>query len=183
MVDMIRTRMTAQEFMLLPETNLPAELIDGELIMSLAPEDAHQQTSMKTILALAKILPEGGEFRHAPTDVYFDEINYFQPDIFWVSKDNQRCHLENGKYWRGAPDLIVEIFSPSTERSDRKKKFEIYEQYGVREYWMIDPLAQYIEVWALQENKFVRMGVYGPGEGFDSPVLNFKTFTADSIFS
>jgi len=48
---------------------------------------------------------------------------------------------------------------------------------------MIDPLAQYIEVWALQENKFVRMGVYGPGEGFDSPVLNFKTFTADSIFS
>lgn len=180
MAEMVRTRMTAQEFFQLPESNLPTELIDGELIEMPAPVDKHQQVSLNSTLFLGPIIP-GGILRYAPTDVYLDEVNVFQPDLFWVSTDNIKCRLQDGR-WYGAPDLVIEIFSPSTTRRDKKTKFETYEKYGVREYWMIDPLAEYIEVWVLRDSQFDKLGVFVPGETFNSPVLADKTVNVSAIF-
>jgi Uma2 family endonuclease len=180
MAEMVRTHMTTEAFLQLPETNLPTELISGEFIEMNAPNDLHQKTSMYLISVLLPLLPVG-EFRSAPTDVLLDDLNVFQPDLFWVSVENTHCKVIDGK-WYGAPDLVIEIFSPSTERRDKKTKFDTYERHGVREYWMVDPQAEYIEVWLQHEGKFDRFGIFGPDEKFVSSVLNNQTVDVAAVF-
>jgi Uma2 family endonuclease len=179
---MVCAHMNAQEFFQLPETNLPTELIEGELIEMPAHHDQHQKTSIDLVMVLFPVLPPG-EFRCAPTDVYLDDSNVFQPDLFWVSADNTNCRLQNGR-WYDAPDLVIEIISPATARRDRKTKFDTYQKYGVREYWMIDPVAKYFEVWVrvMDIAKFVYLGVFGPAETFNSPVLADKTVNVSAVF-
>ena len=80
--------------------------------------------------------------------------NAVQPDVLWNSPAS-RCVLVDDAYFRGAPDLVVEVLSPSTALRDKQTKFRLYEKYGVREYWIVEPTAQYVEVWALVEAKFV----------------------------
>jgi Uma2 family endonuclease len=156
----LNTRMTAKAFFELPESNLPTELIDGELIVSPAPIPEHQNVSVELIILLRGLIPNG-KLYHAPIDVYFDEANSVQPDIVWVAEGSQ-CFIGD-KRLEGAPDLVIEILSPLTARRDKNKKFLLYEKHGVREYWLVDPLAQYIEVWRLEDGKFVPKGVFGPG--------------------
>ena len=175
----LNTRMTAEAFLELPETNLPTELIDGELIVSPPPVPEHQNASIELIVLLRGLIPNG-KLYHAPIDVYFDEANILQPDILWVA-ENSQCFIGD-KRLEGAPDLIVEILSPSTARRDKNKKFLLYEKYGVREYWLVDPQAQYIEVWRLEEDKFVPKGVFGPDETFVAVVLGDKVVTFGAIF-
>jgi Uma2 family endonuclease len=71
----------------------------------------------------------------------------------------------------GAPDLIAEVLSPSTAHIDRREKFRLYEKYGVREYWMVDPRDQLVEVWQHQDGRFVLLDAYGSGEVFKSAML------------
>lgn len=175
----LNTRMTAKAFSELPESNLPTELIDGELIVSPAPIPEHQSASVELLFLLRGIIPNGKLF-HAPIDVYFDEANILQPDIVWVAQDSQ-CFIGD-KRLEGAPDLVIEILSPSTARRDKNKKFSLYEKHGVREYWLVDPIAQYVEVWRLEDGKFEPKGVFGPGDTFTSAVLNNQPVDVSLIF-
>jgi Uma2 family endonuclease len=86
------------------------------------------------------------------------------------------------KRLEGPPDLIVEVLSPGTERRDKKDKFELYQRFGVREYWIMHPQEEYIEVWRLENGVLVRQGVYGPDESFVSAVLGGKTVELKGIF-
>ncbi len=63
---------------------------------------------------------------------------------------------------QGAPDLVVEIVSPASGRKDRKQKFALYERYGVREYWIVDPDEQVVEIYRHNGEHFVRIGAFGP---------------------
>jgi Uma2 family endonuclease len=167
---MMVVRTTIEEFKNLPETSEQIELIDGEVIVSPSPTEAHQSASM-SIIAYFIRSNFGGTLRHAPFEVYIGGSNAPQPDLFWISPDNSDCHLiEN--YYHGAPDLIIEILSPSTAHRDRGRKYDIYEQYGVREYWLVDPEALFVEVYVRAGEKFARHGVFGRGEKFISPTLN-----------
>jgi Uma2 family endonuclease len=113
-----------------------------------------------------------GNARFAPCGLRFENGNSFEPDLFWVSPDNTSCVLEpNGNYWHGAPDLVIEVLSPSTAYRDRGIKFDTYQQYGVREYWLVDPEGRYAEIYALLDGKFQRKGVFSPGQPFASAVL------------
>jgi Uma2 family endonuclease len=181
MADLTHERMTAKEFYELPESILPTELIDGELYMSPAPDDPHQKVAMNGVAFLLKMNLEG-ELRFSPIDVYLDDENVLQPDIMWVSKNNPRCKLVEGRRWHGAPDLVIEIFSPSTARRDKTIKFDLYEKHGVREYWMMDAEAEYLEAFTLQDAHFVKIGIFGPGETFPSPVLDGKTVEVEALF-
>ncbi len=178
MVDMIRTRMTAQEFMLLPETNLPTELLNGELFQMSSPIIIHQRISRRLVIVLNGLIPNGEVF-YAPLDVYFDDFNVVQPDVMWVAEGSQCVVLE--KHLRGAPDLIIEILSPGTNKRDRQGKFRLYQQFGVREYWIIDPIEQLIEVWQLVDGKFNIIDVYSSGETLSSPLLG--EIKVDTILS
>jgi Uma2 family endonuclease len=125
-----------------------------------------------------------GEARFAPTGLHLNDGNSFEPDLFWVSSENTRCFLEdNGRYWHGAPDLVVEILSPSTASDDRGIKYETYEKYGVREYWLVDPDAKFVEVYRHQGGKFERQGVYKPDQPFVSAALDGATINSQSWFA
>jgi Uma2 family endonuclease len=179
MVDATRTRMTAQEFFELPETNTPMELIEGELIVSPSPVPVHQRIVGKTYTLVSSLIPNGEVF-FAPIDVYFDDNNIPQPDVVWVAAES-KCEIGD-KRLIGAPDLIVEVFSPGTHLTDKRKKFRLYQKYGVREYWMIDPVEQYIEVWQHDGERFLLLDVFEAGETFASPVLNGQNVEVKAIF-
>jgi Uma2 family endonuclease len=178
--DQVQTRMTAAEFLALPESNLVTELLEGEVFVSPAASDEHQKISGHIHLLLAQLI-SGGALRYAPADVQLDKHNVVQPDLFWVKEDNPHCRLENRR-WRGAPDLGVEILAPGTARHDRGTKFELYEKHGVREYWLVEPEAQFVEVYVLREGRFVRQGLYEPKDTFTSPVLGEQTVETGKLF-
>ncbi len=180
MTDATTIRMTIEEFRALPESNRFEELIDGELIVSPTPKHPHQ----KQVFVAAKVietLADGGEVVIAPMDVYLDE-DIVEPDVFWVSGANSKCKLGSDGYWYGAPDLVVEVLSPSTAGRDRGKKFELYQKYGVREYWLIDTDAKFIEVYVLAGEKFVRRGLFTK-DTFVSSVLSGKPVDVKAILN
>ncbi len=181
MAEMTRTRMTAKEFLELPESNMPIELINGEIIMSPTPKDPHQDIVL-SIAILLKPMVTAGKVKVAPMDVHFDDVNVVQPDVFWAGGEGSRCQLGDDGYWHGAPDLVVEVLSPSTSSHDRGVKYDLYEKYGVREYWLVEPDAKYIEIYVLQEGKFVRQGLFEPGASFTSLVIEGQSVAVDKLF-
>ena len=144
-----------------------------------APHDQHQKAITRLIIVLAPFVSTG-ELRPSPVDVLIDELNVVQPDVMWVSHKNERCVLRDGR-WYGAPDLVVEILSPSTAKQDKSTKYDLYEKYGVREYWIVDGDVKLIEVYVRDGEKFVRQGVFGLGDSFVSPVLGGKLVDVDAI--
>jgi Uma2 family endonuclease len=174
-----REKITADEFFALPETNHLVELIDGEVMVAATPVTKHQRLIGRAYTLLGELAPDGEAFL-SPLSVYLDELNIPEPDVMWVSPAN--TGVVHDSHLFGAPDLIVEVFSPSTEKRDRKDKFELYERFGVREYWMIDPEPELIEVWVRVEDRFSRLGIYAPGEAFNSPVLAHATVQVNRLF-
>ena len=178
MVDQTQERMTAAEFLTMPESNKHIELINGEVIVAPSPIDKHQGISGDLYFNLRQQVPSGN-WRYAPADIHLDELNVVQPDIFWISSENSKCHLIDN-YWHGAPDLVIEILSPGTTRHDRGVKYRLYERSGVREYWIVDGDEYYIEVYVLHDGKFERQGLYGLGDEFASNMLN-TTLKVDAL--
>jgi Uma2 family endonuclease len=171
--------MTAAAFFALPESNLPTELLNGALIVSPAPVPKHQRASRKLMNLLDDLAPDG-ELFNAPIDLYLDDANVVQPDIVWVA-GNSRCVITE-KRLEGAPELIIEIFSPGTAKADRTAKYKLYERHGIAEYWMVDPYGQYIEVCCLVDGVYVQQGIYGEGDSFASPVLGGQRVDLSQIF-
>ncbi|HRF95306.1 MAG TPA: Uma2 family endonuclease [Aggregatilineales bacterium] len=177
-----KSKLTATQFAQLPESLSPIELINGDVIEMPAPKQKHQYTVLNVAVFLrgyAQI--HGGEVVIAPMDVYLNEDNVVQPDVFWTRPQNSLCQLGDDGWWHGAPDLVVEVLSPGTARHDRVVKLRLYEQFGVYEYWMIDPQERLIEVWGLQGAKFIGLGIYEVGDVFVSLVLNNEKISADIL--
>lgn len=177
----IQTRqMSLDEFLALPESQNHVEFIKGEVWMSPTPIYSHQ----KIVFNVAKVIDKignSGETVISPMDVYFADDVILQPDVFWVAPDNEGCFVADD-YWHGAPDLVVEVLSPSTATRDRGVKYDVYEASGVREYWLIDPSALNIEIYVLQASKFQRFGVFGNNDSVNSPVLSDTTIPVNTIF-
>jgi Uma2 family endonuclease len=172
MVELLRTKSTFAEYAARPETNTLTELIDGAIVVN-PPLDQHQAVLGAVHLYLGYLLRGNGTLRLAPTGLYVDVYNSYEPDMFWVAAHNTSCLLRpDGRYWQGAPDLIVEILSPSTAYRDRGVKFQAYERLGVREYWMVETVHPFLEVHSLSDQGWYRqVGAFQAGETFDSPVL------------
>jgi Uma2 family endonuclease len=178
MIEQTKTRMTAAEFSQLPETNRLMELINGEVIVSPSPFDRHQDVVFNLAVLVRSLMP-GGKVMIAPMDVYLDDLNAVQPDVFWIAPASQ-C-FSRGGYYYGAPELVVEVVSPSTSTRDRRDKFDLYEKHGAREYWLADPTGEHIEVWQRQDERFTRLGVLTEGGTFRSSALD-KDMTLTGVF-
>jgi Uma2 family endonuclease len=166
------------------DSSRPVQLIDGEVVFLSMAKDLHQAIVTELMWLLLNIIKPGGlgELRTAPTDIYFDSLNYYQPDLFFVAKTNEACFLRTDNTWQGPPDLVIEILSPSTADYDRGPKFQTYERYGVREYWIIDPPAQSITVYQLSaEGQFVGQ-VYTGDSLLRSQVLADLHLAAGQLF-
>jgi Uma2 family endonuclease len=131
------------------------ELIDGEEVVSPSPIPDHQEGLLRLTLVVAPFVRVNGLGRvlFAPTDVYLGEYGVVVPDLVFVS--TERLSLIGPKRIDGAPDLVVEILSPSTRRDDLGRKFAMYAKAGVREYWLVDLLARRIDVYALVGDTYV----------------------------
>ena len=123
----------------LPE-GTPVQLINNQLIMSPAPKDRHQKLIGTLYRRIADFVEKNnlGETRLAPSDVFLNNENIYQPDIYFVPPEKLGGFQEDG--FHGVPDLIIEILSSGSEKLDKFDKFNNYEAAGVKEYWIVDPL-------------------------------------------
>jgi Uma2 family endonuclease len=117
----------------------------------------------------------------SPTDVRLDDRNVIQPDVLWISPESD-CVISDQRL-EGAPDLVVEVLSPSTALVDKTVKFQLYEQHGVQEYGLIDPIANYVEVWKRDGNRLVQQGVYGPNMTFISVILKNQQIDLSGVLT
>jgi Uma2 family endonuclease len=179
MADQVKARATVHDFLGLPETNQIIELLEGEIIVSATPVPKHQRLVVRFYTLIDGLKPNGEVFV-APIGVYFDDENVPKPDVVWLA-ENSRCKVGE-KLLEGVPDLIVEVLSPGTAKQDRVKKFRLYERFGVREYWIADPIEAYIEIYTLVDTKYQRVGAFVRGESFLSPLLN-KQVDLGTIFA
>ncbi len=147
-------RTMSEVFESLPE-GTRCEVINNTLVMSPSPLDSHQKILGKIFTKLFLTVGKNnlGELRVAPHDVHFDEQNIFQPDIILIANEN--THLINERGLFGAPDLIIEILSPSNARFDKEEKKHVYEKFGVKEYFIIDPYEELVTGFLLLNDEFV----------------------------
>lgn len=147
------------------------ELIDGELIMAAAPNTEHQMIQSETGGPVWSFVKERdlGRVFYSPIDVVLSDYDIVQPDLVFVSK--ARAGIITRANLQGAPDLVMEILSPSTARRDWRDKFDAYETHGVREYWVADPEFRMFWVFVLRNGKFEEAGRYGEGDTLISPTL------------
>jgi len=149
-----KKKYTEKDYQLLEE-GAPFQLINGDLIMSPAPTSYHQILLGRIFKVIDNFLEQnnlGGLCLFAPIDVVLDEENIFQPDLIYISAERKKELFQDRIM--GAPDLIVEILSPSTAYYDLKQKKDFYERYGVKEYLIIDPVRHDAEVYSLIDEKF-----------------------------
>jgi len=162
---------------------LPAEsryeIINGELIdMSPAPNPEHQSILKKLFRAMDTFIESKqlGEVNFAPYDVILDQRNVVQPDIFFIAKAN--VGRVSSKGYEGVPNLTVEIISPSSHYRDTVEKKALYERFGVKEYWLIDPANRVMEVFSLQNGQYA-LHAFVAEEGKASSAL-LEGFEVDS---
>jgi Uma2 family endonuclease len=124
------------------------ELIDGELFVTPSPTRLHQLVSKRLNRLMLQAIDDAGvgEFYYAPFDVKLADDSVVQPDLLAVISE-RRDRLQSARV-EGAPDFAVEIMSPSTSRTDRRIKRDLYARYGVAEYWLVDPDAGSITIFS-----------------------------------
>jgi Uma2 family endonuclease len=171
---------TYEDYLVLPDDGTRCEIIEGERLMTPAPGPRHQSASIRLAAALLSFLDEHelGKVFAAPVDVILADDTVVQPDILVILKEHARREKESGLF--GAPDLVVEILSPSTADRDLDRKMRTYASHGVPEYWIVDPIAQWIEVDVLESRAFVRKVRHESGEARSLVVLSgFSVKLAD----
>lgn len=146
-------RFTYQDLLLREPDHYRHELFEGVHHMSPSPSILHQRLVKKLLRFLSDYVETDdlGEVFVSPVDVVFDEFNVCIPDISYVQKS--RMSIVTEKRIDGAPDLMIEIISPSTEKVDRELKYKRYMFFGVKEYWLVDPVEQSIEIFDLAQDK------------------------------
>jgi Uma2 family endonuclease len=110
-----------------------------------------------------------GEVFVAPFDVVFSRFDVVEPDLLYVSKG--RLSVLTEKNVQGAPDLVVEVLSPSTAETDRTIKLKLYARYGVQEYWIMDPYGPSAEIYRRQKKGFGPVKTLGAMDPLTSPLF------------
>ena len=139
-------KLTYEDYVLFPDDGRRHEIIEGDHAVTPAPKTKHQRISGRLFAALNgwSRSRNSGEVFAAPYDVILSDEDIVQPDLVFVTKERSQIVTEDNI--RGAPDLIVEIISETTRKRDELTKRKLYERYGVREYWIVDPELETIRI-------------------------------------
>ena len=172
-----KRKYTVEDYLAIPDEYPRYELLEGELVEMVSPTSRHQIVSRRLFKILdaycdAKDL---GEVFYAPLDVLLARQVVVQPDILFIVK--ARTAKLIGERITGAPDLVIEILSPTSSTRDLNQKRKLYARYGVPEYWIVDPDDQTIEVQRLQGKVLSTLGIYEKGKKLTSPT--FKGLAVD----
>lgn len=180
-------KMTYEEFryMEIPDGDTSIyELINGNIMRRSSPHSIHQivQANLMRHLGNCAFDNQLGRVLGAPLDVVFSDEDSVQPDVFFIKKEREKIIEWNGPVW-GSPDLIVEIISKGTGKSDRIDKFQLYQHFGVAEYWIVDPSIQTVEIFELSNGKY-EIKQFEEIEGtVNSSVLTGLALSLNHIFS
>jgi Uma2 family endonuclease len=150
-------KLTYDDFVLFPDDGKRHELIDGEHYVTPSPNTRHQQISgdlFALIWTYLEAHPMGRVF-HAPFDVVFSNFDVVEPDLLYVSNE-RAADVVTPLHVRGAPDIVVEIASPSTRKRDETIKRRLYERAGVSEYWIVDPETDVVRIYRRTTEGFDR---------------------------
>ena len=174
-------KLTYEDYAMTPEGER-WELIDGELFMPPSPKEAHQSVQAALGTAMHNFARASGLGRvyFAPFDVVLSDHDTLQPDLLFVSQD--RLHIITEDNVQGAPDLVVEIRSPSTARQDWTVKRDLYGRNGVKEYWLVDPEAATIAILLLEDGELKVSGVYGENDTVTASALEGFSVALGDIF-
>jgi Uma2 family endonuclease len=166
----------------LPRSNRPSELWDGELIMSPAPSFYHQEVTLRFYRQLYDWVAgrKLGKVIAGPVDMVLSPHRVTQPDVAYVSLGRLGIISETIS---GAADLAAEIISLGNRNRDRIEKRDLYEQYGVREYWLIDPEARTVEVLVLERGRYQLHQRAAAGEAAQSKLLPGFSIAVAELFA
>jgi Uma2 family endonuclease len=142
------TSLTYEEYRRLPDDDLRYELLEGFLVREPTPRTKHQALVRRLMLSLADFLDRSGTegLFTAPTAVMLSDNTILQPDLLWVRPE--RLHIVEADALHGPPDLVFEVLSPATRERNLTSKRQLYAQYGVDEYWVVDPEEQQLLLFA-----------------------------------
>ena len=135
--------------------NLDYEIIGGEKFMAAAANPMHALILFKISKLIDNYMDDhdGGFVFTDTIDVHFQNGDIFMPDVTVITSKNTDIIIWDGAIY-GVPDMVVEVLSPSTRKKDLTIKKDIYEENGVNEYWIVDPLARTVDVYILRDGKF-----------------------------
>jgi Uma2 family endonuclease len=158
-------KLTYEDFVLFPDDGKRHELIDGEHYVSPSPNTRHQKVLLRLTLFVGRLVSERalGQVFFAPYDVVFTRFDVVEPDLLFVSAD--RASILTAANAQGAPDLVVEVLSPSSHRQDEVLKRDLYERGGVEEYWIVDPEADTLKLFRREGDRFARPRLLSSRDG------------------
>ena len=178
------TNLTYEQYLKEPVTMLRYDIVDGEVIMSAAPNIYHQTISGNINEPVRRFVRENklGRVWYAPVDIIVQQepLRTRQPDLLFISNSRAAIILEGRVH--GGPDLVVEILSPSNSRADIESKLADYARIGVRECWMISPEGGTVETLQLYAGEWKRLAIRGVGENVETVVLQELELPVLEIF-
>ena len=174
-------RLTYQDYLDTPGDER-YELLDGELILVASRNTAHQTASIALAARMHSFVKENdlGWVFHAPYDVLLSDSDVVQPDLLFISKERE--HINTPANIQGAPDLIIEILSPSSARRDWGHKRELYARHEVKEYWIVDPTNRLVHIMLLNNGVLGIEATYGEGDTVTSSTLEGFTIIVNDLF-
>jgi Uma2 family endonuclease len=179
----VEPHLTYEDYCALPEDGKRYQLIEGDVDVTPAPTTTHQRVSQNLESVLRDHVRRNrlGVLFHAPIDVLLALDTVVQPDIVFVSRERRSLVTERGV--EGPPDLVVEVLSPRTRRLDRTTKMRLYARCGVREYWLVDPEAQSLEILRLSGATYVLAQAASGMETTSSELFPGFTLALEAIFA
>lgn len=180
-------RWTIQDVEALPDNEwIRYEIIDGELFVTRSPHHKHQHVTgcIFTVLNSWSLESGLGEPSIMP-GLIFSDSNNVAPDVVWVSYTRLAQIQDEAGHFRGAPELVVEVLSPgkANEDRDRSAKLKLYSVQGVQEYWIVDRVAQRIEVYRREQAQLTLVATWMMHDGMTSPLLPGFTCQVSYLFS
>jgi Uma2 family endonuclease len=175
-------KLTYEDFVLFPEDGKRHEIIDGEHYVTPSPYTRHQIVAGSLHDALSPHVRRErlGLLLFAPVDVLLSPNDVLVPDLLFIS--NERREILNDKNVQGAPDLVVEILSESTKRRDKGIKYQRYEHFGVREYWLVDPGRRTVTVYRREADALRLRAEFTVGDVLETPLLPGLVLSLQEIF-
>lgn len=167
-----RRAATVEEFWSLPESVLPAEYINGEIIVAPSPTVTHQTVVGNIYFAIRAHAQKTniGKCFVSPLDIVLPTGEVVQPDILFLTNEKAKRSVTEKRIY-GVPSLVVEILSPGSATLDTLTKRELYEQNGVREYWIVDPEMKSIAQLLLRKKRYT-LSELSASDTVKSVVLN-----------
>ena len=174
-------KLTYEDYCTTPDDKR-CELLNGDLMMVPAPNTTHQRVQRQLGYKLTQFIDDHalGELFFAPYDVVLSDNDVVQPDLLFISRERE--HIITPENVRGAPDLVIEILSPSTADKDLGYKHELYSRYGVLEYWVLDPIAETIAVHRQRHGVLELTEALGRRDTLRTPLLKGLDLQLNEIF-